>query len=101
MASLTEFPLVESLRKRTFQQGFQQGLRLGFQQGFQQGLRLGLRQVIQEALAIRFAEDEVQAVADRLAAIEQVDQLQALLRTAIRVEQLADFTRLLDEITAE
>ena len=92
MASLTEFPLVESLRKRTFQQGFQQGLRQTLE---------GLRQSIQEALAIRFAEDEVGAVADRLAAIEQVDQLQALLRIAIHVEQLADFTRLLDEITVK
>ena len=85
MASLEEFPIFEWVRKRAWEQGFQQGL----------------RQVIQETLAIRFAEDEVQAVADRLAAIEQVDQLQALLRIAIHVEQLADFTRLVDEITAE
>ena len=93
MASLEEFPIFEWVRKRAWEQGFQQG--------FQQGLRQGLRQVIQEALAIRFAEDEVQAVADRLAAIEQVEHLQALLRIAIHVEQLADFTRLVDEITAE
>ena len=85
MASLEEFPIFEWVRKRAWEQGFQQGL----------------RQVIQETLAVRFAEDEVQAVADRLAAIEQVDQLQALLRIAIHVEQLADFTRLVDEITAE
>ena len=85
MASLEEFPIFEWVRKRAWEQGFQQGL----------------RQVIQETLAIRFAEDEVQAVADRLAAIEQVDQLQALLRIAIHVEQLADFTRLVDEITAK
>ncbi len=85
MASLEEFPIFEWVRKRAWEQGFQQGL----------------RQVIQETLAVRFAEDEVQAVADRLAAIEQVDQLQALLRIAIHVEQLADFTRLVDEITAK
>lgn len=85
MASLEEFPIFEWVRKRAWEQGFQQGL----------------RQVIQETLAIRFAEDEVQAVADRLAAIEQVEHLQALLRIAIHVEQLADFTRLVDEITAE
>lgn len=89
MASLEEFPIFEWVRKRAWEQGFQQGL------------RQGLRQVIQEALAIRFAEDEVEAVADRLAAIEQVEQLQALLRIAIHVEQLADFTRLVDEITAK
>ena len=93
MASLEEFPIFEWVRKRAWEQGFQQG--------FQQGLRQGLRQVIQEALAIRFAEYEVEAVADRLTAIEQVEQLQALLRIAIHVEQLADFTRLVDEMTAE
>ena len=52
-------------------------------------------------MTIRFSEDAARAVADRLAAIEQEDQLQALLRTAIQVEQLAEFTRLLDETTAE
>lgn len=93
MASLEEFPIFEWVRKRAWEQGFQQG--------FQQGLRQGLRQVIQEALAIRFAEYEVEAVADRLTAIEQVEQLQALLRIAIHVEQLADFTRLVDAMTAE
>ena len=85
MASLEEFPIFEWVRRRAWEQGFQQGL----------------RQVIQETLAIRFAEDEVQAVADRLAAIEQVDQLQALLRIAVQVAELADFTRLVDEITAK
>ena len=85
MASLEEFPIFEWVRKRAWEQGFQQGL----------------RQVIQETLAVRFAEDEVQAVADRLAAIEQVDQLQALLRAAVQVAELADFTRLVDEMTAE
>ena len=81
MASLSEFPLLESLGKRKLEQG--------------------IRQSIREALAIRFAEDAAQAVAGRLAAIEQEDQLQALLRAAIQVEQLAEFTRLLDEMTAE
>ena len=82
---MTEFPLLESLRKRTLEQGIEQGI----------------RQSIQETLAIRFAEDEVGAVAGRLVAIEQVDQLQALLRAAVQVAELADFTRLVDEITAE
>ena len=93
---MTEFPLLESLGKRKLEQG----IGLGIEQGIEQGLE-GLRQSIREALAIRFAEDAAQAVADRLAAIKQMDHLQALLRTAIQVEQLAEFTRLLDEMTAE
>ena len=40
-------------------------------------------------------------MAARLVAIEQVDQLQALLRSAVQVAELAEFTRLLDEMTAE
>ena len=89
MASLSEFPIYEWVSKRAFQQGVEQGFRQGF------------RQIIQEALTMQFAEDEVRAVADRLAAIEQEDQLQALLRAAIQVEQLAEFTRLVDEVTDE
>ena len=82
---MTEFPLLESLGKRKLEQGIEQGI----------------RQSIQEALTIRFSEGAARAVADRLAAIEQEDQLQALLRAAIQVDQLAEFTRLLDEMTAE
>ena len=85
---MTEFPLLESLRKRAWEQGIEQGLE-------------GIRQSIQETLAIRFAEDAARAVADRLAAIKQIEHLQALLRAAIQVDQLAEFTRLLDEMTAE
>ena len=92
MASLTEFPIYEWMRKRAWEQGFQQGI--------EQVLE-GFRQIIQEALAMRFAEDEVRAVADRLAAIKQMEQLQALLRAAIQVAELAEFTRLLDEMTDE
>ena len=85
---MTEFPLLESLRKRAWEQGIEQGLE-------------GIRQSIQETLAIRFAEDAAQAVAARLAAIKQIEHLQALLRAAIQVAELAEFTRLLDEMTAE
>lgn len=85
---MTEFPLLESLRKRAWEQGIEQGLE-------------GLRQSTQETLAIRFSEDAARAVAARLAAIKQIEHLQALLRAAIQVDQLAEFTRLLDEMTAE
>ena len=71
--------MFEWVRKRAFRQGF--------------------RQSIQEALTIRFSEDAARTATDRLAAIEQMDHLQALLRAALQVEQLAEFTRLLDEMT--
>ena len=82
---MTEFPLLESLRKRALEQGLEQGL----------------RQSIQEALALRFDADAAKALSGRLAGIEAVEQLQALLRAAIQVSELAEFTRLLDEMTAE
>ena len=85
---MTEFPMFEWVRKRTLEQGIEQG-------------RQGIRQSIQEALTIRFSEDAAQAAADRLAAIKQMDQLQALLRAAIQVAELAEFTRLVDEMTDE
>ena len=78
---MTEFPLLESLRKR--------------------GLEQGLRQSIQEALALRFDADAAKALSGSLESIEVVEQLQVLLRAAIQVAELAEFTRLLDEMTAE
>ncbi|MCY4602737.1 MAG: hypothetical protein OXE49_00760, partial [Gemmatimonadetes bacterium] len=71
------------------------------QQGIEQGIEQGLRQSIQEALAIRFDADLAQALSGRLAGVEAVEQLQALLRAAIQVADLAEFTRLMDEMTAQ
>ena len=88
---MTEFPLLESLRKRALAQGREEGIEQG---------RAGLRQSIQEALAIRFDADLARALSGRLAGIEAVEQLQALLRAAIQVADLAEFTRLMDEMTA-
>ena len=81
---MNDFPLLEHFR----------------QQGIEQGIEQGLRQSIQEALAIRFDADLAQALSARLADIEAVEQLQALLRAAIQVSDLAEFTRLMDEMTA-
>ena len=85
---MNDFPLLEHFRQQGLEQGLEQG-------------RTGLRQSIQEALAIRFDGDLARALSDRLAGIESVEHLQALLRTAIQVSELAEFTRLLDEMTAE
>ena len=48
---MTEFPLLESLRKRALEQGLEQGL----------------RQSIQEALTLRFDADAAKALSGRLA----------------------------------
>ena len=102
---MTEFPLLESLRKRALEQGHEEGLKQGreegHEEGLEQGLEQGLRQSIQEALALRFDGDAAKALSERLESIEAVEQLQALLRAAIQVAELAEFTRLLDEMTAE
>ena len=88
---MNDFPLLEHFRQRGLEQGIEQGIEQG---------RTGLRQSIQEALAIRFDADLARALSARLADIEAVEQLQALLRAAIQVSDLAEFTRLMDEMTA-
>ena len=84
--------LMDLIRESSFAQYLTQSAR-------EEGIEQGIRRSIQEVLAIRFGED-VAAWADRLDDIADVDQLEALHRAAVQASDLADFTRLLDEIDA-
>ena len=85
---MNDFPLLERFRQQGLEQGLEQG-------------REGLRQSIRDTLAIRFDRDLAQALSDRLAGIEAMEQLQVLLHTAIQVSDPAEFTRLIDEMIVE
>ncbi len=81
---MNRFPLIESFLKR----------------GIEQGIEQGIERSIQRVLAGRFGEDMAQVLANRLEGLDDVDKLEALLDAAVQVSDLADFVRLLDQMTA-
>ena len=62
----------------------------------QQGIEQGSREFLLEVLALRFQPEEVQQLAARIRAIDDVQRLKQLHRAAIQVPSLEAFRDLLD-----
>ena len=62
----------------------------------EKALAQGIQESIQEALVLRFQPEEVQRLASRIEAIEDVQRLKQLHRAAIQVPSLEAFRHLLD-----
>ena len=62
----------------------------------QQGIEQGSREFLLDVLALRFQPEEVQRLAARIRAIDDVQRLKQLHRVAIQVPSLEAFTDLLD-----
>ena len=85
---MTEFPLLETLRKRAWEQGIEQGI--------EQGGRERAVEDLLDVLEIRFGLAASDPLADRLGAIDDVQRLKQLFRAAIQVSSLEAFRGLLN-----
>ena len=64
--------------------------------GIKQGIEQGSREFLLDVLALRFQPEDVQRLASRIEAIDDVQRLKQLHRAAIQVPNLEEFRRLLD-----
>ncbi len=78
-------------------EGFEEGLREGIQQGIQQGSVEEAREMVLEALEERFGLLP-RAIISKIKEIEEREILRALLRLAIRVENLEEFSSHLERL---
>ena len=67
------------------------------EQGIQQGAQEATRENILEILAIRLQPDVAETFKPTLEAIDDLQRLKQLFRTAIQVESPEDFTQALNE----
>ena len=74
----------------------QEGREEGIEEGIEQGQRKSTLEDILEVLEIRFGLSKTHPISDRIAAIDNVQQLKELHRAAIQVSNLDDFGRMLD-----
>jgi hypothetical protein len=94
------FPVIGDLVKQGIQEGFQQGIQEGIQQGLQQGLQKGKIEGVIEGkqeslikiLEIRFGEIE-ESLRERIKNIREVEKLNNLLVSAIKVADLEKFSK--------
>ena len=94
------FPVIGDLVKQGIREGFQQGIQEGIQQGLQQGLQQGKIEGVIEGkqeslikiLEIRFGEIE-ESLKERIKSIREVEKLNNLLASAIKVADLEKFRK--------
>ena len=92
--------LKEQFREQFLKQGIEQGIEQGKEQFREQFIEQGLRERavedILDVLEIRFGPVTADQFADRIAVIDDLQRLKQLHRSAVQVNRLDDFQRLLD-----
>ena len=88
--------LTEDARAEALKQGLEQGLEQGIKQGIEQGGRARAIEALLDVLAIRFGIAASDPLATHLGALDDVQHLKQLHRTAIQVPSLEAFSNLLD-----
>ena len=78
------------------QLGIEQGIEQGREEGIEQGERRSTIGAILDVLEIRFDLSEAHPLSVRIAAIDDLQRLKQLLRTAIQVSSLEAFQQVLD-----
>jgi len=80
------FPVIGDLVKQGIREGFQQGI----QEGKIEGVIEGRQESLIKILEIRFGEIE-ESLKERIKSIREVEKLNSLLASAIKVKDLQEF----------
>ena len=78
------------------EQGIEQGIEQGRQQGIEQGERESTLANVLDVLEIRFDAATADQFADRIRSIADLPRLKLLLRSAVQVDDIEEFQRVLD-----
>ncbi len=99
-AIMRESSFAQYLKEQGIEQGRQQGIEQGRQQGIEQGIEQGEREStianVLDVLEIRFDADAAGQFADRIRSIADLPRLKLLHRSAVQVDDIEEFQRLLD-----
>ncbi len=77
------------------EQGIEQGIKQGIEQGIEQGERKASIESLLDVLEVRFQSSEAQTLKPKIESIEELQTLKQLLREALQVSSLDEFTRIL------
>jgi hypothetical protein len=86
------FPVIGDLVKQGIQEGIQQGLQQGLQKGKIEGVIEGKQESLIKILEIRFGEIE-ESLRERIKSIREVEKLNNLLVSVIKVKDLQEFKK--------
>ena len=95
-AIMRESSFAQYIKQQGIEQGIEQGMEQGIEQGRAEGEIKSTLEGILDVLEIRFGLGEAHPISDRLAAIDDLQRLKQLHRTAIQVSSLEAFEQALD-----
>ena len=95
-AIMRESSFAQYLKEQGIEQGIEQGRQQGIEQGIEQGERESTIANVLDVLEIRFDADAAGQFADRIRAIADLQHLKRLHRSAVQVDDIEEFQRLLD-----
>ena len=97
MDLIRESSFAQYLLEQEIEENKEQWLKQGIEQGIEQGERRSTLADLLDVLEIRFGLSETHPISDRIAAIEDLQRLKQLHRSAVQVSSLEAFERLLDD----
>ena len=80
---------IEENKEQWLKQGIEQGIEQGREEGREEGERKSTLASVLDVLEIRFGLNEAHPLSDRIAAIDDLQRLKQLLRSAIQVSSLS------------
>ena len=95
-AIMRESTFAQYIMKQGIEKGREEGIEQGIEQGIERGERDRAIADILDVLEIRFDLQEANPLYDRIAAIDDLQRLKQLLRSAVQVSSLEAFQRMLD-----
>ena len=96
MDLIRESSFAQYLLEQEIEENKEQWLKQGIEQGREEGERKSTLASILDVLEIRFGLSETHPIADRIAAIDDLQRLKQLLRSAIQVSNIEAFQQMLD-----
>ena len=97
-AIMRESSFAQYIKQLGIEQGREEGMKQGIGQGIEQGERKSTLEDILEVLDIRFNMHESHPISARIAAIEDLQRLKQVLRSAVQVSSLEAFEHMLDDV---
>ncbi|MCA1599887.1 MAG: hypothetical protein LC769_12920 [Chloroflexi bacterium] len=94
LETLLEGLMSTNLGQRLIERGIERGIEQGRQEGIEQGLRMG-RQAVLRVLSSRFSPVPPQ-IEGRLARVDDLQRLDALVVVALSAQNVEDFTQALE-----
>ena len=95
-AIMRESSSAQYIMKQGIEKGREEGREEGIEQGIERGQRKSTLEDLMDVLEIRFGLGEAHPISDRIAAIDDLQRLKQLLRSAVQVSSLAEFEQALD-----